>query len=358
MKSGYLYLLKILKHSRRSDLRLGFTIVELLVVIVVIGLIATITIVSYTGIQQKATVASLVSNLDSASKILKMDQAVSGSYPTALAEANGGNGIPINTNTTYQYIVNNIPGSPAFCVTATKDAISYKITNDKVPSLGTCLDFGLILHLDASDTASYPGSGTAWTDLSGNSSNGTLAGGALYSIDGGGSMYFNGAGAYVDIPYASQYNIRNAITISVWIKRTTGFEQTRDTMILGRAPSWYFYDSYNSGQIRGEVFTNGARNGGIIASVPFDGFWYQITYTYDSETHIEKMYKNGVMVSSHTLPIMSNYLIDSSISNFAPMGLNTVGRGMFLNDASVYNRAITADEASLIFNNDKGRYGL
>lgn len=51
----------------------GFTIVELLVVIVVIGVLAFITIIAYTGISQKATIASLTSDLDNAAKRLKLD---------------------------------------------------------------------------------------------------------------------------------------------------------------------------------------------------------------------------------------------------------------------------------------------
>jgi len=62
----------------------GFTIVELLVVIVVIGILAAITIVSYTGITSKATVASLQSDLDNASKQLRMYYTEYGSYPTTL----------------------------------------------------------------------------------------------------------------------------------------------------------------------------------------------------------------------------------------------------------------------------------
>lgn len=59
----------------------GFTIVELLVVIVVIAILATITIVSFTGILQKATASSLQSDLSNASKLLKMYYTDHGVYP-------------------------------------------------------------------------------------------------------------------------------------------------------------------------------------------------------------------------------------------------------------------------------------
>lgn len=49
-----------------ANLRLGFTIVEILIVIVVIGILATITIVAYNGTQQKAKTASLTSDLSNA----------------------------------------------------------------------------------------------------------------------------------------------------------------------------------------------------------------------------------------------------------------------------------------------------
>ena len=62
----------------------GFTIVELLVVIVVIGILAAITVVSYTGITSKANIAVLQSDLSNASQMLKVYQATYGSYPTAL----------------------------------------------------------------------------------------------------------------------------------------------------------------------------------------------------------------------------------------------------------------------------------
>ncbi|HZJ34409.1 MAG TPA: prepilin-type N-terminal cleavage/methylation domain-containing protein, partial [Candidatus Angelobacter sp.] len=50
----------------------GFTIAELLVAIVIIGILATLTIISYIGIQQKAIVASINSDLVSSSRTLKL----------------------------------------------------------------------------------------------------------------------------------------------------------------------------------------------------------------------------------------------------------------------------------------------
>jgi len=70
--------------STNTSKQHGFTIVELLVVIVVIGILAAITIVSYTGITSKATVAVLQSDLTSASNQLRIYQANYGSFPLVL----------------------------------------------------------------------------------------------------------------------------------------------------------------------------------------------------------------------------------------------------------------------------------
>ena len=66
----------------------AFTIVELLVVIVVIGILAAITIVSYSGISNKSIAAGLQSDLNNASKILKMYNVDHGSYPSGLNSSN------------------------------------------------------------------------------------------------------------------------------------------------------------------------------------------------------------------------------------------------------------------------------
>ena len=52
---------------------------------------------------------------------------------------------------------------------------------------------GLVLCLDAGNTRSYPGSGTTWTDLSGNGNNGTLSGPTFSATDRGCLTFTNGS---------------------------------------------------------------------------------------------------------------------------------------------------------------------
>lgn len=72
----------------------GFTIVELLIVVVVIGLLAAITIVAYNGIQQRGRDAERSAEMNTIEKALALYFIDNGSYPTC-------------TNTVY------VPGSTA-----------------------------------------------------------------------------------------------------------------------------------------------------------------------------------------------------------------------------------------------------
>lgn len=60
--------------------RAGFTIVELLIVIVIIGILAAITVVAYNGIQSRAREVSLKSDLTNIAKQIELYRA-DGDYP-------------------------------------------------------------------------------------------------------------------------------------------------------------------------------------------------------------------------------------------------------------------------------------
>lgn len=66
----------------------GFTIVELLIVIVVIGILAAIVIVAFNGIQQRANTTSVTSDLASFNKKVELFRAdhPTGSYPSSEAD--------------------------------------------------------------------------------------------------------------------------------------------------------------------------------------------------------------------------------------------------------------------------------
>lgn len=81
----------------------GFTIVELLIVIVVIGILAAIVIVAYSGIQNRAYDTAVQSDLASMVKKIELEAVGSGSYQPASATT----GIRV-TKTAYDTAENNL----------------------------------------------------------------------------------------------------------------------------------------------------------------------------------------------------------------------------------------------------------
>lgn len=61
----------------------GFTIVELLIVIVVIGILAAITIVAYNGIQTRARNGQVIAGVNAYMKAVESYKALNGTYPTS-----------------------------------------------------------------------------------------------------------------------------------------------------------------------------------------------------------------------------------------------------------------------------------
>ncbi len=163
----------------------GFTIVELLIAIVIIGILAAITIVAYNGVQQRAKVAMVVSDLRNSATRLGLDRVDLGGYPATVGAANSNLGLKASPGTTYQLTVDNAVNPQTFCLTATNGGIDYMVTQGTAPVIGVCpghLASGIPATVAdnfnrTAGTLGVTSTGTLpWTALSGTwSTNGTTA---------------------------------------------------------------------------------------------------------------------------------------------------------------------------------------
>lgn len=140
----------------------GFTIVELLIVIVVIAILAAISIVAYNGIQSRARASAASAALVQAQKkiLIALSDGTLSSYPQ---NQSGFEALNIPTNdVVYQYSI--LPSNPSgYCITATSGSVSYKITESGQPSSGSC---GMIITNYATNP-SVESNITSWTGVNG-----------------------------------------------------------------------------------------------------------------------------------------------------------------------------------------------
>lgn len=93
---------------------LGFTIVELLIVVVVIAILAAITIVAYNGISKRASDSGMLTTAGQAARKLAVYYTVNdGLYPGTMAAA----GLSDSGDTTYKLNINNTSPVPNYCIT-------------------------------------------------------------------------------------------------------------------------------------------------------------------------------------------------------------------------------------------------
>jgi hypothetical protein len=221
---------------------------------------------------------------------------------------------------------------------------------------------GLVMYVDAANTKSYPGTGTAWNDLSGNGNNGVLNG-PTYSSSDGGYMVFDGvndsASASSDI-----YNFGTGnFTMSAWINTTvTGYPTAAQQRI---------FDQSSAGQINNpfNILTSGLLNFRVIDIVNAIDFqvltsytitpniWHNCLVTRNSNTW--SIYVNGNFITSGTsavtypwrsnTPFTIGYYTEANASFF---------KGYISNVMIYKGNGLTAAEIQQNFNALRGRYGI
>ena len=211
---------------------------------------------------------------------------------------------------------------------------------------------GLVLNLDTANPNSYPGSGTTWTDLSGNGNTGTLTNGPTFSSANGGSLVFDGTNDFIDFTSDSNLLPTAGLTVSAWFKTTV-------------ADIWLVNKTSNVSTNGYVLISNGAGNmqfavNGILVTTPSvitTGAWINIVGTWTPSTSL-LMYQNGALVNTNTTSIPAS-ITNPSIT--LEIGRNVAGTDNWngnLSQLSIYNRALTAAEVSQNFNATRSRYGI
>lgn len=122
-------------HSTIHHRNTGFTIVELLIVIVVIAILAAISVVAYNGIQSRARASAASTALAQAKKKLELYKVDNGSYPLSGSLNSAG---VTDKDVAYQYTSNGT----TYCLTGTAGNVSYKASDSTEPTAGGCSGHG------------------------------------------------------------------------------------------------------------------------------------------------------------------------------------------------------------------------
>ena len=210
---------------------------------------------------------------------------------------------------------------------------------------------GIVLALDAADKSSYPGTGTTWRDLSGNSNNGTLTNGPTFSAANGGSIVYDGVDDTVSCNLVT--SDANNVTMEAWFKATT-LPGDRGLMLNGNGGSSGYGLQFGACGTAGTtlyVFFGGLNCNVVSYGTLVTNTWYQAVYTRTTSPGISNiLYINGISRSTNT----------SSNPN-APAGSTLIGHSAFngnISIARIYNRALTATEVLQNYNATKSRFGL
>ena len=215
--------------------------------------------------------------------------------------------------------------------------------------------YGLVLDLDAGNTASYSGSGTTWTDLSASGNTGTLTNGPTYSSANGGSIVFDGVDDYVNCGSPSTLNFGTGnFNLSCWVNilSTSGADWIG---IISRYVSGVgFWIQLNPGN-RYVGFGWDGSNFITSSTSAGGGQWKFISCQRTGSTSAE-VYVNGISVaSSSSMPSGTSNGQQIDIGRIDIAGRYSAGN---IAQVSIYNRALTAAEISQNYNALRGRYGL
>ena len=220
----------------------------------------------------------------------------------------------------------------------------------------TLVTNGLVLCLDAGNIKSYLGSGTTWTDLSGNGYTGTLTNGPTYNSSNGGSIVFDGINDYVQT--ANLTTVVSSKTLSAWCQlgstTQTGGGLIGVMSTDGNTFDTIVYNETGQGWGFGSDFYSRTAWSGV--SETSTSSWVYLTATYSNNLY--KLYRNAVLILTTTSYGIYTFNAGVNFILGKRHGTTTGPLNCKIAQATIHNTALTADQVSQNFNALRGRFGI
>ena len=228
---------------------------------------------------------------------------------------------------------------------------------------------GLVFMADAANQASYPGSGTAWNDLTTNENHGTLTNGPTFNSGNGGYIDFDGTN---DIAIFGSSNLLTgdncqACTLSSWAKWTSTGRAYIASIKRSSTNSTLLSLSVNQNNsaqseagLAAVVVRNAANSAHTYTSHDGgynDGVWHNVVARINGVN--VTVYVDGIARAGVTSGMQS---VTDNTATFTIGGFSLSDSNFQLNgdvaQVSFYRRALDGSEILHNYNEIKGRFGL
>jgi hypothetical protein len=217
----------------------------------------------------------------------------------------------------------------------------------------------LLLYLDATRTASYGGTGTTWTDISGQSNHATLTGSPAFES---GSFTFS-ADKYALTSQLISTSLSSA-TFIAWINPTTTQNQSQYSGIIfsrpgkeqatGGATGLNFY----SNNVLGYTWAGNHSSWNSTLAVP-KGSWSMVAITISSTQAVAYLCnENGISSATNSVSHGVVSGLKFFIGNDPIFGTAFRAYTGKISTSMVYSSTLTSDNITAIFNAQKAAFGL
>lgn len=274
------------------------------------------------------------------------------------------------------YFKGTIPTTNVYdrVLTATEIKKNYTSYRRKQLKQGIVTE-GLVYNIDAGQTASYPGSGTVWTDLTGGVGNLTLANSPTFSSADTGSLVFDGVDdhgfiASGAIPVTSPISVTANFTIEV-IFKPTAYQASNyygiTNNLLGKGTAGTYNYSVQPSNDTTFAFIKRSGSEGLQYhnfTVPsmqnkINSVNIVIANSGNTANDTVSCYHNGTFINS--LNIAGGEVKPESIDPLYVGGLAAIQYTNFIGNIysiKLYNRALSQLEVQQNFNSIRTRYGI